>query len=283
MRYASYWYGGKPGFGLVSGSGIIDLSRRFPRFASLRECLELGVLDTLAAQCSDFEPDHGIEDVQFDLPVPFPEKIICVGINYPARNEEYRDGSSTPGYPSLFVRFPGSLAGHRCPIVCPEESDMLDYEGELALVIGIGGRRIKEQDALKHLAGLSLCNDGTVRDWARHAKFNVTQGKNFDNSGSMGPWLVRYQRPEQLTDIQLTTRINGEVRQQDRTGRMLFSPSRLIAYISAFTTLKPGDVIVTGTPVGSGVRLTPPKFLQPGDVVEVSATGIGRLENTVVT
>ena len=283
MRYASYWRGCKPNFGLVSESGIIDLSRRYPQYASLRHCLELDVLDELAAACGECEPDHGFDDVRFDIPIPFPEKIICVGINYPARNEEYKDGSATRAFPSLFVRFPGSLVGHRCPIVRPQESDMLDYEGELALVIGQSGRRIKEKDALNHVAGLSLCNDGTIRDWARHAKFNVTQGKNFDGSGSMGPWMVRYRRPEQLTDIRLTTRVNGEVRQQDRTSRMLFSPARLIAYISTFATLKPGDVIVTGTPVGSGIRLTPPKFLQPGDVVEISASGIGRLENTVVS
>jgi 2-keto-4-pentenoate hydratase/2-oxohepta-3-ene-1,7-dioic acid hydratase in catechol pathway len=148
------------------------------------------------------------------------------------------------------------------------------------VVIGTGGRRIAEADAYDHIAALTLCNEGTLRDWVRHAKFNVTQGKNWDRSGAMGPWLVPFTHPAQITDIALTTRVNGEVRQEDRTGRMIFPSARQIAYISTFTTLVPGDIIVTGTPTGAGARLDPPVWLKPGDVIEVEAEGIGVLRNT---
>jgi 2-keto-4-pentenoate hydratase/2-oxohepta-3-ene-1,7-dioic acid hydratase in catechol pathway len=148
-------------------------------------------------------------------------------------------------------------------------------------VIGKGGRHIAEADALSHIAALSLCTEGTLRDWVRHAKFNVTQGKNFDKSGALGPWLVPFTNPAQITDIRLTTTVNGELRQDDRTSRMIFPVARQIAYISTFTTLVPGDVIVTGTPTGAGARFDPPRYLKPGDVIEVFAEGIGTLRNTV--
>ena len=219
----------------------------------------------------------------YQIPIPNPEKIICVGVNYPARNEEYKDGQDAPANMSLFVRFPRSFVGHGMPLTRPKASDKLDYEGEIAVVIGKGGRHIPDDEALDHIAALTLCNEGTLRDWVRHAKFNVTQGKNFDGSGAMGPWLVPFTDPAQILDVALTTRVNGEIRQQDRTGRMIFPVSRQIAYISTFTTLVPGDVIVTGTPTGAGARLDPPVFLKPGDEIEVEAEGIGTLlKNGVV-
>ena len=203
-------------------------------------------------------------------------------MNYPARNDEYKDGQDAPENMSLFVRFPRSFVGHGRPLIRPKASDKLDYEGEIAIVIGEGGRHIPEDRALEHIAALTLCNEGTLRDWVRHAKFNVTQGKNFDGSGAMGPWLVPFHVPEQILDVRLTTRVNGEVRQQDRTGRMIFPVTRQIAYISTFTTLVTGDIIVTGTPTGAGARLDPPMFLQPGDEIDVEAEGIGVLTNGVV-
>ncbi|WP_291154988.1 fumarylacetoacetate hydrolase family protein, partial [Ensifer sp. SSB1] len=151
----------------------------------------------------------------------------------------------------------------------------------IVIVIGKGGRRIPEVSALDHIAALSLSNEGTIRDWVRHAKFNVTQGKNFDRTGSIGPWLVPFTDEAQLADIKLETRVNGEVRQQDRTSRMIFSFRKIINYVSTFTTLVPGDVILTGTPTGAGARFDPPIWLKPGDVVEVAAEGIGTLINPV--
>nr|HMS96596.1 fumarylacetoacetate hydrolase family protein [Tabrizicola sp.] len=215
------------------------------------------------------------------IQIPDPEKIICVGVNFPDRNAEYKDGQDAPPNMSLFLRVPSSFTGHDQPLVRPPESPQLDYEGEIAIVIGKGGRRIPEDHALGHIAALTLCNEGTIRDWVRHAKFNVTQGKNWDASGAIGPWLVPFRDPSQIVDVALETRVNGELRQSDRTGRMLFPVARQIAYVSTFCTLVPGDIIVTGTPTGAGARFDPPVWLKPGDVVEVTAEGIGTLRNGV--
>jgi 2-keto-4-pentenoate hydratase/2-oxohepta-3-ene-1,7-dioic acid hydratase in catechol pathway len=149
------------------------------------------------------------------------------------------------------------------------------------VIVGKPGRHIAEDDALSHIAALTLCNEGSVRDWIRHGKFNVTQGKNFERSGSMGPWLVPFTDESQISDIRLTTRVNGETRQDDRTSRMIFSFRKLISYISTFTTLHPDDIIITGTPTGAGARLDPPQWLKPGDIVEVEAEGLGILRNTI--
>jgi 2-keto-4-pentenoate hydratase/2-oxohepta-3-ene-1,7-dioic acid hydratase in catechol pathway len=167
-------------------------------------------------------------------------------------------------------------------LVRPRASPQLDYEGELVIVIGKTGRHIPETAALDHIAALTLCNEGTIRDWVRHAKFNVTQGKNFDSTGSLGPWIVPYADERQIADIRLMTRVNGELRQDDRTSRLIFGFRYLLSYISTFTTLVPGDVIVTGTPTGAGARFDPPRYLKPGDVVEVEAEGIGLLRNGVI-
>jgi 2-keto-4-pentenoate hydratase/2-oxohepta-3-ene-1,7-dioic acid hydratase in catechol pathway len=180
------------------------------------------------------------------------------------------------------MRAPGSLTGHGQPIVCPKISVQFDYEGEIALVIGREGRHIPREQALQHVAGLTLCNEGSVRDWLRHGKFNVTQGKNFDASGSIGPWMVTADSLDLSAPFHLMTRVNGETRQDDTTANMIFSFTDLIAYISTFTTLKPGDIIVTGTPTGAGARFDPPRWLVPGDVVEIEVPEIGVLRNTVV-
>ena len=203
-------------------------------------------------------------------------------MNYPDRNAEYKDGQDAPKYPSMFMRTPRSFVGHNAPLVRPRASSQLDYEGELVIVIGKAGRHIAENAALDHIAAITLCNEGTLRDWVRHAKFNVTQGKNFDSTGSLGPWLVPYTNHAQIADIRLTTRVNGETRQDDRTGRLIFGFRYLLHYISTFTTLVPGDVIVTGTPTGAGARFDPPRYLKPGDVIEVEAEGVGILRNGVV-
>jgi 2-keto-4-pentenoate hydratase/2-oxohepta-3-ene-1,7-dioic acid hydratase in catechol pathway len=281
-RFASFSIGARKGYGLIVADGVIDLSARFAdRFATLKEVVEADAFGELLAAAAGQKPDHALSQITYEIPIPAPEKIICVGVNFPDRNEEYKDGQAAPANPSLFVRFPRSFTGHDRPLIRPPESPQLDYEGEIVIIIGKGGRRIAEDHALSHIAALSLCNEGTIRDWVRHAKFNVTQGKNFDRTGSIGPWLVPFTDESQLGDIRLETRVNGEVRQSDRTGRMIFSFRKIIAYISTFTTLVPGDVIVTGTPTGAGARFDPPIWLKPGDVVEVEAEGIGTLRNTI--
>lgn len=281
-RFASFTSGKRHGYGLIAGDGVIDLSARFGMvYPTLREVVAANAFNELLDVAADEKPDFPVAEITWQIPVPTPEKIICVGVNFPDRNEEYKDGQAAPLNPSLFVRFPRSFTGHDQPLIRPPESHQLDYEGEIVIVIGKGGRRIPETDALSHIAALSLCNEGTLRDWVRHAKFNVTQGKNFDASGSIGPWLVPFTDESQIADIKLETRVNGDVRQSDRTSRMIFSFRKIIAYVSTFTTLVPGDVIVCGTPTGAGARFDPPVWLKPGDVVEVEACGIGVLRNTV--
>jgi 2-keto-4-pentenoate hydratase/2-oxohepta-3-ene-1,7-dioic acid hydratase in catechol pathway len=281
-RLATFAINGKTRYGAITDKGAVDLSARHSQWPTLREVIEAGALRRLAEEAEAFAVDFPLDAIAYDIPIPSPEKIICVGVNYPDRNEEYKDGQAAPSNPSLFIRFPRSFVGHDAPLVRPPESPQLDYEGEIVIVIGKGGRRIAETDALGHIAALSLCNEGTIRDWVRHAKFNVTQGKNFDRTGSIGPWLVPFTDEAQIADIELSTRVNGEIRQQDRTSRMIFPFRKIINYISTFTTLVPGDIIVTGTPTGAGARFDPPIWLKPGDVIEVEADGIGLLRNGVV-
>jgi 2-keto-4-pentenoate hydratase/2-oxohepta-3-ene-1,7-dioic acid hydratase in catechol pathway len=281
MRLATFTAGGRQHWGAVGETGLIALSDRFPQWPTLRGVIAAAAWKTVSDMAETLIVTHPFGSFAWDIPVPDPEKIICVGVNFPDRNAEYKDGQDAPPNMSLFPRFARSFVGHEVPLMRPPESPQLDYEGEIAVVIGTGGRRIPEGQALDHIAALTLCNEGTVRDWVRHAKFNVTQGKNWDASGAMGPWLVPFMSRDQIVDVGLETRVNGDVRQSDRTARMLFPVARQIAYISTFTTLVPGDIIVTGTPTGAGARFEPPKWLVPGDVIEVRGQGIGTLRNGV--
>jgi len=282
-RIATFATDGTVRYGAVTDRGVVDLSTRWGnRFPTLREAIAAGALRKLAEEAESRPADHALDAITWLPPIPAPEKIICIGVNYPDRNAEYKDGSEAPKYPSMFFRTPRSFVGHGTPLVRPQASSQLDYEGELVLVIGKAGRHIAERDALDHIAAVTLCNEGTIRDWVRHAKFNVTQGKNFDSTGSLGPWLVPYVDESQIADIRLTTRVNGETRQDDRTSRLIFGFRYLINYISTFTTLVPGDVIVTGTPTGAGARFDPPRYLKPGDIIEVEAENIGVLHNGVI-
>jgi 2-keto-4-pentenoate hydratase/2-oxohepta-3-ene-1,7-dioic acid hydratase in catechol pathway len=282
-RLATFSVNGATRYGYIAGGGIVDLSARFAKeYPTLREIIAAGALTKLAEEGARHSPDFALDVIAWQPPIPVPEKIICIGVNYPDRNAEYKDGQDAPKYPSMFMRTARSFVGHSTPLVRPRASAQLDYEGEVALIIGKAGRHIPESVALDYIAAVTLCNEGTIRDWVRHAKFNVTQGKNFDSTGSLGPWLVPYTDEAQIADISLTTRVNGELRQDDRTSRLIFGFRYLINYISTFTTLTPGDVIVTGTPTGAGARFDPPRYLNPGDVIEVQAEGIGVLRNGVI-
>ena len=281
-RLLTYSNRGSTHYGAIVDGGVVDLSARFGKdYPTLREVIAAGALLKLADDAERRSLDHALDAISFQPPIPAPEKIICIGVNYPDRNAEYKDGSDAPKYPSMFMRTPRSFVGHDTPLVRPRASQQLDYEGELAIVIGKPGRHIGESQALDHIAAITLCNEGTIRDWVRHAKFNVTQGKNFDATGSLGPWIVPYTSEAQIADIRLTTRVNGETRQDDHTSRLIFPFRYLINYISTFTTLVPGDIIVTGTPTGAGARFDPPRYLKPGDVIEVEAEGVGVLRNGV--
>jgi 2-keto-4-pentenoate hydratase/2-oxohepta-3-ene-1,7-dioic acid hydratase in catechol pathway len=284
VRICSYTVDGAYDFGLFTERGIVGLSRH----------TGVGDLGTLIAQgrlgeAAGFDretPDVGAEDidagrVRFERLLPWPGKILCIGVNYGGRSTEYADQADSD-YPSVFVRFPDSLTGHRQPLMRPPESHRLDYEGEIVVVMGRGGRRIPIDRARDHIAGLTVGNEGTIRDWVRHGKFNVTQGKNWAASGAMGPWLVPMEHIGPFDSLTLTTTVNGERRQHDTVATMRYPIEYQVHYLSTFTPLRPGDVIFTGTPTGAGARLDPPRWLEPGDVVEVEVPGIGTLVNTVI-
>jgi len=282
MRLLSFETKGRESCGAVEGDGVIDLAPRLPDVADLRALFTADRLGDAMAAAKGADRDYSLDDIRYLRPILYPEKTICIGVNYSDRNAEYRDGTDLPKYPSIFMRAPGSLVGHKDAIVRPPESEQLDYEGEIAIVIGKGGRRIPESEAEAHIGGLTCLNEGTIRDWLRHGKFNVTQGKNFERSGGVGPWVVTADEFDGYDDLRVTTRVNGEVRQDDTTASLLFPFAYLISYVSTYTALKPGDVISTGTPIGAGARFDPPIWLKPGDVVEVEGQGVGVLSNQVV-
>ena len=273
---------GRASFGAATGDGVIDLGARLDgRYPSLREALADGALGALSRAAAGASADRGFDEVEFLRPIPYPEKIICVGVNYANRNEEYGAGFEPARYPSVFMRAPGSLAAHGEALLRPPESEQLDYEAEIALVIGKGGRRIPERSALDHVAGITCMNEGAVRDWMRHGKFNVTQGKNFERCGSIGPWLLTADEIGGWDDIRVAARVNGETRQDDATANLIFGFPYLISYVSTYSALTAGDVIATGTPTGAGARFDPPRFLRAGDRVEIEVSGVGVLSNPV--
>lgn len=284
MKLITYTHAGISTWGAVVEDGVIDLGQRFPELDGVAALLgaPAQVLADVKTLVAGAQADCPLSAVTLQLPVPAPKKIFCIGVNYAQRNAEYKDGSELPKYPSIFMRVPDSFSAPDQALLQPHESRQLDYEGEIGVVIGQGGRRIPANQALAHIGGLTCVNEGTIRDWVHHAKFNVTQGKNFHRSGSYGPWVVTADEfPEGYGNLHLLTRVNGELRQEDTTARLMFDFGHLIAYLSTFTTLETGDLIVTGTPTGAGIRFDPPRFLQPGDVVEVEVVGVGVLRNPV--
>jgi 5-carboxymethyl-2-hydroxymuconate isomerase len=284
MKLLSYKKDGQSSFGVVVNDGVIDVGARLRlRFQGIKGILATDSLPEVRQLLAAATPDFSLNEIEFLPTIPDAEKIICIGVNYFNRNEEYQDSSAPPQYPSVFMRTRESLVGHHQPIVRPLESLQLDYEGEIAIIIGKEGRRISEAAAENHIAGLTIMNEGTIRDWLRHGKFNVTQGKNFERTGSLGPWLVTADEfTSGFDDLRLTTYVNGEERQNDSTRNLLFPFRYLISYLSTFMRLRPGDVIATGTPNGAGARFNPPRYLQPNDVVEVNVQGIGVLQNPVI-
>ena len=282
MKIATFEANGRVSYGIVKDQGVVDAGSRLgQRFPDLLAVIAAGQIDQLEELAAKTPVDFSLADIRLLKPLPNPGKILCVGINYPDRAAEYKDNSERPKYPSIFVRFPASLVAHEEPILRPPESKQLDYEGEVALVVGRHARRIAERDAMSCVLGYTICNDGTIRDWLRHGKFNVTPGKNFDRSGSLGPWMVTSDEID-ADPLRLITRVNGELRQDDTTDRMIFPMPFLISYLSHFCALEPGDIVVTGTPTGAGARFDPPRYLVAGDTVEVEVSRIGTLRNRVI-
>lgn len=280
MRVASFRRRGRESYGVVCAGGIVDAGRHLGmELPDLRSVLAADALDELHALAADAEPDLSSTEIEFLPVIPDPDKILCVGINYRPHVEE--TGREEPRHPVLFVRFPGSQTGHGQPLVRPSVSEKFDYEGELAVVIGRGGRHIAEEGALRHVAGYACFNDGSVRDYQRHGS-QFTAGKNFARSGSFGPWLTTADEIGDPARLTLETRLNGEVMQSASVADLIFDVPALISYCSTFAELLPGDVIVTGTPGGVGYVRRPPVYLRPGDVVEVDISGVGVLRNGIV-
>jgi 2-keto-4-pentenoate hydratase/2-oxohepta-3-ene-1,7-dioic acid hydratase in catechol pathway len=278
MRLVSYNLRGQPGFGVVVGDGVVDLRSRLTRFATLLDVFRAEALDLAKAAAAGAAPDVALADVELLPPLAAPEKILCIGINYANREQDY-DMAERPKYPSMFYRAPNSLVGYGQNLIRPKVSEQLDYEGEIAMVIGRRCKHVPKERALEVIAGLTLCNEGTIRDWLRHGRFNVTQGKNFDATGSIGPWIETGVDPTK--PLRLVVRKNGDVTQDDTTANMIFSFADLIAYITTFMTLKPGDIVSTGTPVRKDPKVDPPVWLKPGDTIEVECPDIGVLRNPV--
>ena len=283
MKFISFIYENKNSFGIVKEDTIIDLTQYIDGVTDLREAIRKDKLNELSEMASMTETGISLEEVRYLPTITNPEKIICIGVNYLDRNAEYKDDSELPKYPSVFMRTRESLVGHKEDILDPPESSQLDYEGEIVLIVGKDGRRIPTEQAKTHIAGMTIMNEGSIRDYLRHAKFNVTQGKNFAKSGSIGPWMVTSDELDPFSSLEIKTKVNGELRQNDNTNNLMFSFEYLVSYLSTFYHLKAGDIIATGTPNGAGARFDPPKYLTAGDFVEVEVSGIGSLKNGVIT
>ncbi len=277
MKIISYRDSNGDSFGVVDDDGgVVDVGRKGP-YASLREALTADALDEVAALAAGAAPDTTLDDVTLLPVIPDPDKIICAGLNYKDHVEEFtRD---MPENVTLFARLTNTLVAHGDDIVRPRVSDAFDFEGELTLIIGKGGRHIAEADVLSHIAGYTCFLDGSVRDYQGHS---VTAGKNFHRTGPLGPWMVTADEIPNPAALELTTRLNGEVVQNSTTDMLIYSIPNIVSYISDFTPLEPGDVIATGTPAGVGNGRTPKLFMKAGDTIEVEISGIGTLRNTVI-
>jgi 2-keto-4-pentenoate hydratase/2-oxohepta-3-ene-1,7-dioic acid hydratase in catechol pathway len=280
MKLVSFVAEKGTGYGIVKDGGVIDLRRRFgDRLPTLRALLSAGALPEAERVARDAAPDFPLEGLQLAPVIPVPDKIICIGMNY--RDHVAEVGRTVTDKPALFARFAGSQVGHLQPLVKPAVSDELDYEGELAVVIGRQGRHIPAEHALEYVAGYSCYNEGSVRDWQRHTS-QFLAGKSFAGTGAFGPWLVTAEEIPDPSRLTLETRLNGQVVQHTTTDLMITSVPEQIAYISTMLPLLPADVIVSGTPGGVGVKRSPQLFMRPGDVAEVEISGIGVLRNPVV-
>jgi len=280
VRLASFWVSGHEGFGAVNDSGIIELTGRLSgRQQTLRDVLEAGVLEEAAQIAADAEVDYALGEVEWRLPIPDPGKIYCVGQNYAAHITEM--GYELPEYPSIFARFPRTFVPHNGSMIMPSHSGHFDYEGEMTIVIGTEARHVSEADALDYVAGYTVCNDGSVRDWQKRGP-QVAPGKNWEFSGMLGPWITTSDEAGDPGNMAVKTWVNGELRQDGNTSDLVFSASYLVSYISTFITLMPGDMITTGSPSGVAVAFDPPKWLKPGDHVEIEIETVGKLSGDVI-
>lgn len=279
MRWLSFERDGNTTFGYVTadGDGVVDVGARSD-FAGLRQVIEADALGSLPSQCGD-EADLPLADITYAPTITDPKKILCVGLNYKAHQQE--TGRGGEGVPTIFARFAAAQVAHNQPMIQPRESETLDFEGEIAMIIGRGGRRISRADAMQHVAGFGIYNDGSVREYQRHTS-QFTPGKNFMATGGFGPWMMTVDEIGDLSQMEITTRLNGEVMQNAKAELLVHGFEELIEFCSTFIELEPGDVIVTGTPGGVGAARKPPVFMKHGDLIEIEVTPIGVLSNPVV-
>ena len=281
MKIARFKIDGNPSYGVVVGNGIVDVGAKMGgTYPDVVDVLRAGALNRIAEFAGGRIPDHALDAVEFLAPVRGPNAVLAVGRNYGSAYEDM--GTKFPGHPSIFMRRYEAQAAHRGNLVRPKASHLFDGEAELALVIGKSGRHIKEADAFDHIVGYSVFNDGTLVDWGDHTARNVTPGKNFFASGAFGPWMVTADEIGDPTKLTITHRINGEEVQRGSTGEMIFSIPAILAYLSEFCELEPGDVITTGSPGGIRPRRDKGLYYRPGDKIEMEIDKIGILENTVV-
>jgi len=284
MKLLSFSIDGRESWGAVVGDSVADLGRALPQYPTLADFVGSADFARRDALVAAEKPGPKLAAISFLPVIPRPEKIVCAVRNYlDHHNEAVAFGMKREitEFPPIFLRVWRSQVAHNAPVIRPKVSDNLDWEGELAVVIGQGGRHIPEAKAFEHVAGYSIYNDVSVRDWQRHAQ-QIASGKNFVGTGPFGPWLVTPDEIGDATKLKLETRVNGKVEQKSDTSMLIFSIPRLINYCSTIFDLVPGDVIATGTPAGVGFTRKPPVFLKPGDVVEVEIENIGVLRNPVV-
>lgn len=281
MKLVSFIQDGQALYGLVQGEAYVAPSAAFlARYPDLKAVLAANALAELQADVQKSGQRVAPAQVQAQAVIPAPGKVICVGLNYKTHVAETKRPDSE--HPSLFLRFADSLAAHGDEVLRPEFSERFDWEGELAFVMGKGGRHIAAADAFEHIAGYTCFNDVSVRDWQRHTH-QFTPGKNFPGTGPLGPFLLTRDEVPDVTQLTLQTRLNGQVVQHASLADLIFDIPTIVAYISRFTPLSPGDVIATGTPGGVGDRREPPLYMKEGDVVEVEITDLGVLRNRIGT
>lgn len=279
MKLASFIVQGRSTYGVVEGDQVIDLESVKPTFGTdLKQAIANNRLGELTSVVLANLPRIPLAEVTFLPVIQNPGKVLCIGINYATHVRE--TGREMPTYPMIFTRFADSQTAHLQPIIRPKASHKLDFEGELAVVIGKAARHVTQADALDYVAGYACYNDGSVRDWQKHT-IQFVPGKNFPNTGGFGPWLVTSDEIGDPQDLELTTRLNGEVMQHTSTSDMIFDVRKLIEYCSTFTELAPGDVIVSGTTGGVGAFREPPVWMKPGDEVEIEISRIGILRNSI--
>jgi 2-keto-4-pentenoate hydratase/2-oxohepta-3-ene-1,7-dioic acid hydratase in catechol pathway len=279
MKLATYLTpDGRTRWGILTGSGLVDVSSRQPAWPTLLHALQAGLPATELHALAQTSPDHELSSVQLLPPLPEPPKLVMIGLNYRAHQKEL--GLPEPKYPVVIARFPNSQVGHGQPVLRPKESEQLDYEGELAVIVGRRLRRASAAEAQAAVAGYACYMDGTVRDFQKHTS-QVTPAKSFPATGAFGPWMVTADDISDPAQLDLVTRLNGQVVQRTSTSDMIWTVGELLSYLSTFLELQPGDVVATGTTSGVGAMRQPPLWLKAGDLIEVEIAGIGTLANPV--